>query len=191
MTMLTGYSVSSNDAVVQSIVDSFRGVGPTTSGSSNSLNTLCSPKSAEATINDGSVSLVDKLCAELPQKLFQIPQADPGSGEPYRTSDDGVQPGLASLTLEQKKAILKRVVTSPQYQQGVASLNAALREGALPNVSQALGISVKNGGRLPGGFPMSGGQAIQAFVEGLKQAAIEERKRSSETKEQTDDMDLS
>lgn len=76
---------------------------------------------------------------------------------------------LHTLDQEQKRDILKRVVTSPQMKQSLGSLTVALRDGGLPNVSQALKIDVQNGGFIRGGgMPLGGGDAVKAFVEGVK-----------------------
>jgi 26S proteasome regulatory subunit N13 len=74
-----------------------------------------------------------------------------------------------SLGQEEKRDVLKRVVTSPQMRQSLGSLTVALRDGGLPNVSQALKIDVQNGGFIRGGgMPLGGGEAVKAFVEGVK-----------------------
>jgi 26S proteasome regulatory subunit N13 len=70
---------------------------------------------------------------------------------------------------------LKRVVTSPQMRQSLGSLTVALRDGGLPNVSQALKIDVQNGGfTRGGGMPLGGGEAVKAFVEGVKKTVEKE-----------------
>lgn len=82
---------------------------------------------------------------------------------------------LHTLDQEQKRDILKRVVTSPQMKQSLGSLTVALRDGGLPNVSQALKIDVQNGGFMRGGgMPLGGGDAVKAFVEGVKKTVENE-----------------
>ncbi|KAF2083546.1 hypothetical protein K490DRAFT_51413, partial [Saccharata proteae CBS 121410] len=69
----------------------------------------------------------------------------------------------------QKKDILRRVLRSPQLTQGLGSLTAALRDGGLPMVAGVLGIKVEGGGYVRrGGVPLGGGEAVEAFLEGVK-----------------------
>jgi 26S proteasome regulatory subunit N13 len=84
---------------------------------------------------------------------------------------------LEALSLDQKKAILKKVLRSPQFHQSLASLTVALRDGGLPSVADALGIKVANGGLVKGGsVPLGGGEAVEAFVEGVIQTVESEKK---------------
>ena len=76
---------------------------------------------------------------------------------------------MEALSLDQKKAILKKVLRSPQFSQSLASLTQALRDGGLPAVSDCLHIPVKDGGFIRrGGVPLGGGEAIEAFMDGIK-----------------------
>ena len=57
----------------------------------------------------------------------------------------------------------------------------ALRDGGLPSVSEALHIKVKNGGfTRHGGQPLGGGEAVAAFVEGVKNTVKEEDERNKD-----------
>ena len=59
--------------------------------------------------------------------------------------------------------------------QSLGSLTVALRDGGLPNVSSALKINVQNGGFIRGGgMPLGGGEAVKAFVEGVKKTVEKE-----------------
>jgi 26S proteasome regulatory subunit N13 len=79
-----------------------------------------------------------------------------------------------TLELEQKREILRRVLHSPQFSQSLASLTVALRDGGLPSISEALRIKVENGGFMRrGGVPLGGGDAVEAFLEGVKKEAKE------------------
>ena len=79
-----------------------------------------------------------------------------------------------SMSTEQKKDIVTKVLRSPQFVQSLASLTAALRDGGLPMISDALSIKVANGGYVQGGtVPLGGGNAVEAFLEGFKRAADE------------------
>jgi 26S proteasome regulatory subunit N13 len=82
-----------------------------------------------------------------------------------------------ALSLDQKKALLKRVLRCPQFHQSLGSLTVALRDGGLPTIADALGIKVANGGLVRGGtVPLGGGDAVEAFVEGVRRAVEEEKK---------------
>jgi 26S proteasome regulatory subunit N13 len=64
---------------------------------------------------------------------------------------------------------VRRVLRSPQLTQSLGSLTVALRDGGLPTISEALGMKVANGGLIRGGqMPLGGGEAVEAFVEGVK-----------------------
>lgn len=83
---------------------------------------------------------------------------------------------LDALSLDQKKSILKRVLRSPQFHQSLGSLTVALREGGLPSIADALKIKVANGGLVEGGsVPLGGGDAVEAFVEGVKKIVEDEK----------------
>ena len=88
---------------------------------------------------------------------------------------------IEALSLEQKKDILKRVLRSPQLHQSLGSLTVALRDGGLPMIGEALGLKVRNGGLVRGGsMPLGGGEAVEAFVEGMKQQVKEEGEKGEE-----------
>jgi len=45
----------------------------------------------------------------------------------------------------------------------------AIRDGGLPSIAGALGLSVQNGGLVRGGsVPLGGGDAVETFIEGVK-----------------------
>lgn len=76
---------------------------------------------------------------------------------------------------DQKKDLLGRVLRSPQLHQSLGSLTVALRDGGLPMIGEALGVKTENGGRVKGGtVPLGGGEAVEAFLEGVKRGAQEE-----------------
>ena len=90
------------------------------------------------------------------------------------------QAAIDALSIEQKKEILRKVFRSPQFSQSLGSLTTALRDGGLPTISDALKIPVTNGGFIKqgSGVPMGGGDAVEAFVEGVKTEV--QRKKSNE-----------
>ena len=101
------------------------------------------------------------------QEVDNVTEIDPDSEE--------AKAAIASMDEEEKKDALKRVFTSPQFRASLGSLTVALREGGLPNVSSALDIDVENGGFIRGGaMPIGGGDAIKAFVEGVKKTVEDE-----------------
>ena len=80
-----------------------------------------------------------------------------------------------------------RVVRSPQLHQSLGSLTVAIRDGGLPSVAEALQVKVDNGGYIRGGaMPLGGGDAVEAFVEGVRKTVKEE-----EGKGGNDTMDTS
>jgi hypothetical protein len=85
------------------------------------------------------------------------------------------QAAIEALSVAQKKDILTRVFRSPQLYQSLGSLTMALRDGGLPMVADALKIKVENGGLIRGGHvPLGDGQAVEAFLAGVKETAREE-----------------
>ncbi|RMD40856.1 hypothetical protein DV735_g4281, partial [Chaetothyriales sp. CBS 134920] len=113
---------------------------------------------------------VDSLLQFLPPQLAGL-AARAANPDMEDEIDEETEAALVStLSLDQKKDILRRVLRSPQFSQSLASLTIALRDGGLPTVSGALGIPVKNDGYMRrGGVPLGGGEAVEAFVEGVKE----------------------
>ena len=80
------------------------------------------------------------------------------------------------MSTGQKKALLKKVLRSPQFHQSLGSLSMAIRDGGLPTVADALKINVEGGGFVRGGtVPLGGGDAVEAFVEGVKKSVQEKK----------------
>ncbi|KAI1176734.1 proteasome complex subunit Rpn13 ubiquitin receptor-domain-containing protein [Nemania sp. FL0916] len=96
------------------------------------------------------------------------------TGEPTPAA---VEAAKAAMSLGQKKALIEKVLRSPQFHQSLTSLSMALRDGGLPTVADALSIRVENGGYVRGGrVPLGGGDAVEAFVEGVKKGVQEKKK---------------
>ena len=107
---------------------------------------------------------VDRLLQYLPPQLLTLAKAA-----------DEVPEGT-ELNLNQKKSILNRVLRSPQFTQSNSSLTIALRDGGLPSIADALAVPVQNGGFMRGGaMPLGGGEAVEAFVEGVKDQVQKDR----------------
>jgi 26S proteasome regulatory subunit N13 len=103
------------------------------------------------------------------------------------TSPAAAEEAIKTLSAEQKKSILKRVLHSPQLHQSLGSLTVALRDGGLPTVAEALQIKVENGGYIRGGsMPLGGGDAVEAFLRGVESTVKDEDKP---TNRGNDDMD--
>ena len=79
------------------------------------------------------------------------------------------QAALLSLDLAQKKTIIRDSILSPKFRD-LINLAIALKYGGLPSISEALQIPVANGGFLrQEGVPLRGGDAVGAFIDGVRQ----------------------
>ncbi|KAI9774462.1 MAG: hypothetical protein M1835_006034 [Candelina submexicana] len=136
-------------------------------------------------IESATESYVDSLLSLLPPTLLLLAQEgdDVSSVDP---TTETAQAAMQALSLDQKKAILRKVLRSPQFTQSLGSLTTALRDGGLPSVSEALKVKVENGGLMRGGgMPLGGGDAIEAFLEGVKKT-VKDTSKIDEGKMDTD-----
>lgn len=122
------------------------------------------------TIDTATPVQLDNLLQYLPPTVLLVAQESAsqidGMVEPSAATASAA---LEALSVDQKKAILKRVLRSPQFHQSLGSLTMAIRDGGLPSIADALGVKVQNGGLVRGGsVPLGGGEAVEAFVEGVK-----------------------
>jgi len=119
------------------------------------------------TIESATSAQIDNLLSYLPSTLLVLAQESIlAAFEPSAETPTAV---IEPLSLDQKKTLLKRVLRSPQFHQSLGSLTMALRDGGLPSIADALGIKLLNGGMVRGGsVPLGGGDAVEAFVEGVK-----------------------
>ncbi|KAL4905984.1 hypothetical protein BDW74DRAFT_152385 [Aspergillus multicolor] len=111
---------------------------------------------------------VDNLLKFLPQELLilALQMEDQSTAQSHPETAQDV---LSALNLPQKKNILRKVLHSPQFTQSLASLTVAIRDGGLPSISEALKIPVENDGFMRrGGVPLGGGDAMKAFIEGVR-----------------------
>lgn len=135
------------------------------------LQDLLTPTTTTSWIETASEHSIDQLMQYLPSNLAALSQD--------RDSDQSTSTTV--LSLEQKKEIVRRVLHSPQFAQSLASLTFALRDGGLPSIGEALNIPLQNGGYMRrGGVPLGGGEAVEAFLNGVKDAV---------EKDNEDDMD--
>lgn len=87
------------------------------------------------------------------------------------------QAALEAMSVEQKRGLIVKVLRSPQFNQSLGSLTVAIRDGGLPMISEALGVGLEHGGMVRGGnVPLGGGEAVEAFVEGIKKSMEKEKK---------------
>ena len=129
---------------------------------------------------------IDSLLSYLPPTLLLLSQEvdDISSVDP---TPETAAAALEALSLDQKKDILRKVLHSPQFSQSLGSLTHALRDGGLPSISEALGVRVENGGFMKrGGMPLGGGEAVEAFLKGIKGSVEEKTKEGNDHKMDTD-----
>lgn len=149
------------------------------------LQDLLSPSSTLPYLESTNTQCVDNLLSFLPSSLLLLAQdvEDVSTAEANPEINEAIK---QSLSLSQKKDILRRVLHSPQFSQSLASLTVALREGGLPSISEALKIPVEHGGFMRrGGVPIGGGDAVAAFVEGTK-AYVKGESSNQSSEMQTD-----
>lgn len=143
-----------------------------------SLNHLLPTSITVPMVDSASWEQIDSLVNHLPSSVVVL-AADTSATFDSRSepSSEALEAARASLTQDQKKALLKRVLRSPQFHQGLVALTMALRDGGLPSIADALGVDLENGGYMAyGGMPLGGGQAIQAFVDGIAEAARDQKR---------------
>ncbi len=116
---------------------------------------------------------IDNLLGLLPSTVVVLASGAAEEDATKEPTPAAAQAAIAALSLSEKRSLLHRVLHSPQFQQSLVSLTQALRDGGLPDVAAALGIMVRDGGRLQGGMPIGGGEAVEAFVEGIKRTVQE------------------
>lgn len=138
------------------------------------LPELLTPATTIPVIDAANETFVDNLLSHLPPQLLLLSQEvdDLSSVDP---NSETAKAAMEALSMGQKREILRKVLRSPQFTQSLGSLTHAIRDGGLPSISEALGVPVENGGFLKrGGMPVGGGEAVEAFVRGVK-TAVEEK----------------
>lgn len=161
-------------AVVQNFLQSLQGHGgmPQRPESKpyTTLPDLLSTTTTIPMVDEISPTRIDELLRLLPPVVLVLAHESSddidGMVEP---SAETCEAALQALSLGEKKDLLKRVLRSPQFHQSLGSLTVALREGGLPSIAEALGVTVENNGFIKeGSVPLGGGDAVEAFVEGIK-----------------------
>lgn len=129
-------------------------------------------------VDSATEEFTDTLISLLPPAVIVLASGSTDSVDgKLEQSASAVEDAKASLSLDDKRTLLKKVLRSPQFNQALASLTMAIRDGGLPSIADALGVKVQDGGYLRGsGMPLGGGQAIEAFVDGVKKT-VEDEKR--------------
>ena len=159
------------NTIIQNFLKSIPGGRP---GAQESLFTtladLLTPASTIPFIESADTATVDRLLEYLPPSLISLAQEADDVILTAAQDSTPIEASLQAITLEQKKDILRRVIRSPQFSQSLSSLTIALRDGGLPSLSEALNVPVRNGGFMRrGGVPLGGGDAVEAFLDGVKE----------------------
>ena len=142
------------------------------------LADLLTPASTIPLIDSADESFVDRFLEFLPPALLVLAQEADDSAA-LNIGASSADAAKQALSLGQKKDVLRRVLRSPQFSQSLSSLTIALRDGGLPSISEALNISVHNGGFMRrGGMPLGGGDAVEAFINGVKDHVEKNSSRS-------------
>jgi len=180
-------SITSSDpsSVIQDLLRSLQGKQnvrlDATENPFTTLTDLLPPSSTLPLIESADVKTVDHFLGFLPPSLLLLAR----DIDDISAADHSSTSLMQTLDLEQKRDILRRVLRSPQFTQSLGSLTVALRDGGLPSISDALKIKVENGGFMRrGGVPLGGGDAIKAFLEGVKR--LVEETNSTEDQMETD-----
>ena len=136
-------------------------------------------------IDSADPAFIDNLLSHIPPVLLLISQEadDLSSVDP---NSETAKAAIETLSMKQKQEVLKKVLRSPQFSQSLGSLTAALRDGGVPGISEALKIPVENGGfHRASGIPLGGGEAVEAFLNGVK-AVVEKKDNTEEGRMETD-----
>ncbi len=119
-------------------------------------------------INNASEATLDQMLLNLPATILILAQESAaqidGMVEP---SPAQAQAALEALSIDQKRQLLKRVLLSPQFSQGMGSLEQAIRDGGLENVAMALRVTLDR--RAP-----ANSDPLKVFMDGLKEDVMKE-----------------
>ncbi|TGJ86933.1 hypothetical protein E0Z10_g1825 [Xylaria hypoxylon] len=139
------------------------------------LSDLLTPPTTVPWARTATEQQIDDLLDFLPPAVLVLSQQSDHGDSTAEPTADAVEAAKAAMSLGQKKALIEKVLRSPQFHQSLTSLTMALRDGGLPTVADALSIKVENGGYMRGSqMPLGGGDAVEAFVEGVKKTVQEE-----------------
>ena len=186
-------SSSAAAAAVQSFLRSMQGNQALTNAQAQiqskpftTLPDLLPPSTTVPVVESLPATSINSLLSYLPSTLLVLSQEvdDTSSVDP---TPESAAAAIEALSLEQKKDILKKVLRSPQFSQSLGSLTQALRDGGLQSISDALGVRVENGRLMRrGGVPLGGGEAVEAFLSGVRGCVEEKGKEIDDQEMQTD-----
>lgn len=149
------------------------------------LPDLLPPSTTIPIIDNANEAFANSLLNYVPPACLLLSQESDRTG-PIDPTPETVRAVMEALSLDQKKDILRKVLRSPQFSQSLSSLTVALRDGGLPSIGDALGIPIENGGFMrSSGVPVGGGEAVKAFLDGVKVIV------AKEAEVETVDMDTS
>ena len=139
----------------------------------STANTIPVIESADEDFIDNLLLLLPPILLLISQEAIDIPTTEP--------TPESAKAALEALSLDQKKEVLRKVLRSPQFTQSTGSLTQAIRDGGLPMISEALNLPVANKGfvKAGSGVPAGGGDAVEAFVKGVKED-VEKTKKGGE-----------
>jgi 26S proteasome regulatory subunit N13 len=141
------------------------------------LSDLLTPPTTVPMARTATEEQIDNLMNFLPPAVVVLAQQSDRGDSTAEPTPAAVEAAKEAMSLGQKKALIEKVLRSPQFHQSLTSLTMALRDGGLPTVADALSIKVENGGYMRGSqMPLGGGDAVEAFVEGVKKTVQEKMK---------------
>ncbi|KAI1189388.1 proteasome complex subunit Rpn13 ubiquitin receptor-domain-containing protein [Nemania serpens] len=159
---------------VRNFLDSLKGSGRATANQGQDklyplLSDLLASNTTVPWARTASEEQINDLLDFLPPAVVVLSQQSDHGDSTAEPTADAIEAAKAAMSLGQKKALIEKVLRSPQFHQSLTSLTMALRDGGLPTVADALSIKVENGGYVRGSqMPLGGGDAVEAFVEGIK-----------------------
>ncbi|KAI1118758.1 proteasome complex subunit Rpn13 ubiquitin receptor-domain-containing protein [Nemania sp. NC0429] len=162
---------------VRNFLDSLKGGSQATANQGRGklyplLSDLLASNTTVPWARTASEEQINDLLDHLPPAVVVLSQQSDHGDSTAEPTADAVEAAKAAMSLGQKKALIEKVLRSPQFHQSLTSLTMALRDGGLPTVADALSIKVENGGYVRGSqMPLGGGEAVEAFVEGIKKTA--------------------
>ncbi|KAI0447918.1 proteasome complex subunit Rpn13 ubiquitin receptor-domain-containing protein [Xylaria telfairii] len=166
---------------VRNFLDSLKGGGQAVPNQGEGklyplLSDLLTTSTTVPWVRTASEEQIDNLLGFLPPAVVVLSQQSDHGDSSVEPTADAIEAAKAAMSLGQKKALIEKVLRSPQFHQSLTSLTMALRDGGLPTVADALSIKVANGGYMRGSqMPLGGGDAVEAFVEGVKKTVQEKK----------------
>ena len=160
-----------------------------------SLSELLIPDITIPALSNASEEHLESLLSLLPPTLTMLAAggAQDDSVDVQNPDPETLEAIKMSLSMEQKRQVLNKVLRSPQFSQSLSSLTDAISDGGLPTISEALKVPMEHGGYNPGGaVPLEGANAIDSFLKGMKKKVEDEKSDGAGGKDQggNDRMDV-